>query len=154
MKVLSVLLFFPTLVWPLQSIAQGNRVATYQEYERAYLSNDAKAMARWLAPSAELSETLHVAGKSDTRHMSREQLLESMRQVGAESQDPLSSSSQVTISDATPTGFCASATAYDQTVVAGRKYQQREERNACFVLAGASYQVKSHSIDIFYTPLK
>ena len=153
MKVLSVLLF-ATLAWPLQSVAQDNHVATYQEYEKAYLSNDAEAMARWLTPDAELSETLHVGGKSDTRHMSRKQLLAAMRQVDGKSKDLPSSSSQVTISEATPAGFCANATASDQAIVAGTKYQEREERRACFALVGANYEVKSHSIDIFYTPLK
>ena len=150
MKILSIPFVIALASGP--AIAQDSPAAIYQQYERTYLANDAKAMARWLAPDADLSQTLHVGDKSDTHHMSSAQLLESMRNVGRPASFPVSSLDKVVVSDTTDLGFCATTETSSQTVVGGQRYREREVRKACFVRGDKTYLVKSHSTDVFYTP--
>ena len=126
----------------------------YLQYENAYLSNDAETVATWLVADADLSETLHVGDKSETRHMSREQLLTMMRKTGRPNSSPQPTESSVTISGQDESGFCASSSTTATTVVNGKQYKEQDQTKVCFVRMAKAFQVKSHSTDVYYMPVQ
>src|SRR5215469_1532449 len=119
MKFLFALLFV-IFCLPVQASTQEDMVAIYQKYEHAYLANNAKELERWLAPTVDLSETLHVGDKSETRRASREEFLERMNHMGRSQSIRPSTKYAIVISDVKGATFCAAATVTDQATVKGQ----------------------------------
>jgi hypothetical protein len=146
--------FFLTLLLAGATIANAQEVpphvAVYIQYERLYLNNDAGALEHWLAPDAELSETLHANGKSSTHRAPTSQFLSMVKAAGRPSASPASAPSQVSIAEQSGGSFCASSTVTDKAVVRGKNYNTEEQRKVCFSPKGSAYQVTSHSTEVFY----
>ncbi|MCG9709851.1 hypothetical protein L1D46_13735 [Pseudoalteromonas sp. Isolate3] len=49
--------------------------------------------------------------------------------------------------------FCARSQTLDQVVVAGKNYEEKEQRKACFKHENNRYEAITHSIDVYYRKL-
>ncbi|WP_237066866.1 hypothetical protein [Microbulbifer guangxiensis] len=134
--------------------AEEERVSVYLQFEEAYMSNDVTKFSPWLSESYRISQTLHVPGMgSDTRSVSKNQLLASMKAVGKPSSLPRSKSEDTTIESSDETSFCGSTSTIGKTVVGGKNYEEKEVRKVCFQKQGTEYKATSHNIDVHYRAL-
>ncbi len=92
--------------------------SVFVDYEAAYLSNDAKAVKKWLAKDAEISQALHVEGMgSDSVSVSVKQLLGSMKQMGKPSTIPSVGVEAVSVESTSDSTFCGKGEKVMDTVV-------------------------------------
>jgi hypothetical protein len=137
---------------PIISVAteREGRIDTYLNFERAYMNNDVREFEPWLAKSYEIRQTLHIPGVgSDTRPVTKEQLLSSMKAVGKPSTMPRSVPESVEIEDL-ETGFCATSSTVNETTVSGEAYEEKEVREVCFEPHKDSYKAYKHTIDVYF----
>jgi len=152
MRLVFVLGLLSSVVWAADT--SDSFVEAYIEFERAYLSNDARAVDRLLARDAEIKQTLHIPDFGpDPVTSTRSQLLRGMRQAGARSPSGLTSPADVTIKE-TESGFCGSGGGEKEVTVGGKKYNEREARKACFRSERGRYIVAQYSIDVYFDPLE
>lgn len=136
------------------SYAVDKPMAVYLDFEKAYMSNDVSILTPWLSKEYKISQTLHVPGMgSDTRLISKKQLLASMKAVGKPSEIPRSTPGNTIIDSEGENSFCASSTTMNQTVVGGKNYEEKEVRKVCFSKQGGKYLATSHNIDVYYRAL-
>jgi hypothetical protein len=134
--------------------ADDDKIGVYLNFEKAYLSNDVSLFSPWLSKEYKISQTLHIPGAgSDTRPVSKRQLLASMESVGKPSSMPHSNRENTTIESQGDNRFCASSTTLNETVVAGENYEEKEIRKVCFSQKGSKYLATSHNIDVYYRAL-
>ncbi|WP_123421766.1 hypothetical protein [Gallaecimonas pentaromativorans] len=140
----------------LSTFAQAGdeKIAIYLDFEKAYMSNDASSFSPWLGKEYKISETLHVPGMgSDTRPVSKRQLLASMEAVGKPSSMPRSTPENTVIESQDGDSFCATSTTLKKTIVGGDNYEEKEVRKVCFSKKGSKYLATSHNIDVYYRAL-
>ena len=140
------------LIMPMLSVAEelDSRVETYLSFERAYMSNNVREFKPWLAKSYEIEQTLHIPGVgADTRPVTKQQLLSSMKAVGKPSTIPRSVAESVEI-QAAESGFCAVSRTVNETTVFGEAYEEAEVREVCFEPHKSSYRAFKHSIDVYF----
>lgn len=144
-------LLLATGLLSIASAAEGNRVATYLEYERAYFSNDTKRVSEWLAGEPQLTQTLHIPGVGPSSvEVTAKQLLKSMKGMKPRPAELLTPAENVTIEDGDPQRFCGIGGITKPTTVAGKQYNEREVRRFCFRAEGARYVLESQQIDVYY----
>lgn len=145
-------LFIVALIMPMLSVATelDSRVETYLRFERAYMSNNVREFKPWLAKSYDIRQTLHIPGVgSDTRPVSKQQLLSSMKAVGKPSEMPRSAPESVEV-ESVEAGFCATSSTVNQTAVSGEVYEEKEVRRVCFEPFKGSYKANQHTIDVYF----
>jgi len=129
------------------------RVEAYLGFERAYLSNDARAVDRLLARDADLKQTLHIPDFGpDSVTPTRRQLLQGMRRAGARSPAGLTSPADIRIEEA-EAGFCGSGGGAKEVTVGGKRHKEREVRKVCFRHERGRYVVVQHIIEVYFDPL-
>jgi len=97
---------------------------------------------------------LHVPGVgSDTVPVTKAQLLEGMKQNPKPSSLPRSKAESVKIETISKKQFCARSQTLDQVVVAGKNYEEKEQRKACFKHENNRYEAITHTIDVYYRKL-
>lgn len=134
--------------------ADDEKIAIYLDFEKAYMSNDASSFSPWLGKEYKINQTLHVPGmESDTRSVSKRQLLASMKAVGKPSSMPRSIAENTTIKYQGGNSFCVSSTALNKTIVGKDNYEEKEVRRVCFSQKGSKYFATSHNIDVYYRAL-
>jgi len=134
--------------------AEEDRVSVYLKFEEAYMSNDVIKFSPLLGESYTVSQTLHIPGMgSDTRPVSKSQLLASMKAVGAPSSMPRSAAKETTIESTGETSFCGNSQTMNKTVVGGKNYEEKEVRKVCFEKQGKTYKATTHNIDVHYRAL-
>lgn len=133
------------------ALADDEKIAIYLNFEKAYMSNDVSSFSPWLGKEYKISQTLHVPGMgSDTRPVSKRQLLASMKTVGKPSSMPRSTPENTVIESQGGNSFCASSTTLNKTIVGGDNYEEKEVRKVCFSQKGSKYLATSHNIDVYY----
>jgi hypothetical protein len=133
---------------------EKDRIGIYLDFEEAYMSNNAYKLNAWLSDNYKVTQTLHVPGiGSDSRTVSKEQLLAAMKSIGRPSEFPRSTETNTVIESVSENAFCASSTTTNQTVVGGKDYEEKEVRRVCFSGEGEKYLATSHKIDIYYREL-
>ncbi|MEM6511191.1 MAG: hypothetical protein AAF644_17170, partial [Pseudomonadota bacterium] len=78
---------------------------------------------------------------------------EGMKQNPKPSSLPRSKAESVKIETISKQQFCASSQTLDQVVVAGKNYEEKELRKACFNHKNNRYEAISHTIDVYYREL-
>ncbi|MEI8645421.1 hypothetical protein P4S60_07370 [Pseudoalteromonas sp. Hal040] len=142
------------LLCPVIANAAEDKVAVYLNFEQAYLSNDVSLFAPLLSKNYTIKQTLHIPGVgSDTVPVTKAQLLESMKQNPKPSSLPRSKAESVKVKTISSNQFCANSQTLDQVVVAGKNYEEKELRKACFKHENNRYEAISHSIDVYYREL-
>lgn len=142
------------LLCPFVANAAEDKVAVYLNFEQAYLSNDVSLFTPLLSKSYTIRQTLHIPGiGSDTVPVTKAQLLESMKQKPKPSSLPRSKAESVKIETISSNQFCARSQTLDQVVVAGKNYEEKELRKACFKHENIRYEAISHTIDVYYKEL-
>jgi hypothetical protein len=132
--------------------ADVDRAQVYLDFQAAYLSNNAKKVGRWLASDVSLSQTLHIPGYGpDSIQTTRDQLLSSMKGSKRRNTTPMPKKDDVTVEPGDDSSFCASAATTVETVVSGKRYDEREVRRTCFRWLEDSWAVLSHDINVYYT---
>jgi len=124
----------------------------YFDFENAYYSNDVSKLSPWLHDDYSIEQSMNVPGmESDSRIVTKNQLLSVLKSMSKPSTMPRSNS--VEIQFINENEFCGLSKTINETLVAGKKYEERENRNVCFIKKGNSYQVNVHKIDVFYKAL-
>ncbi|WP_300542638.1 hypothetical protein [uncultured Pseudoalteromonas sp.] len=142
------------LLCPFVANAAEDKVAVYLNFEQAYLSNDVSLFAPLLSKNYTIKQTLHIPGLgSDTLPVTKAQLLEGMKQNPKPSSLPRSKAESVKVETISSNQFCANSQTLDQVVVAGKNYEEKELRKACFKHENNSYEAISHTIDVYYREL-
>jgi hypothetical protein len=132
--------------------SEVDHAQVYLDFQAAYQSNNAKKVGRWLASDVVLSQALHIAGYGpDSIEVTRDQLLSSMKQMKRRNAAPMAKKNDVTVEPGDESAFCASAATTVETVVSGKRYDEREVRRACFRVMKESWVVISHTIDVYYS---
>ncbi len=148
------LIFALLLIGPVIANAAEDKVAVYLNFEQAYLSNDVSLFAPLLSKNYTIKQTLHVPGVgSDTVPVTKAQLLEGMKQNPKPSSLPRSKAESVKIETISKKQFCARSQTLDQVVVAGKNYEEKEQRKACFKHENNRYEAITHTIDVYYRKL-
>ncbi len=159
LRALSVRESMKKLIWItvfLSSVVQAeiDKVSVYLKFEEAYMSNDAASFSPWLSENYKIRQTLHIPGVgSDTRPVSKDQLLASMALVGKPSAMPRSTPENTAIEAEADSSFCATSTTINQTVVGGKNYEEKEVREVCFEDIGGAFKATTHNIDVHYRAL-
>lgn len=142
------------LLCPVIANAAEDKVAVYLNFEQAYLSNDVSLFAPLLSKNYTIKQTLHISGLgSDTVPVTKAQLLEGMKQNPKPSSLPRSKAESVKVETISSNQFCANSQTLDQVVVAGKDYEEKELRKACFKHENNRYEAISHTIDVYYREL-
>ncbi|MEC8224996.1 MAG: hypothetical protein VX010_02465 [Pseudomonadota bacterium] len=142
------------LLCPFVANAAEDKVAVYLNFEQAYLSNDVSLFAPLLSKNYTIKQTLHIPGLgSDTVPVTKAKLLEGMKQNPKPSSLPRSKAESVKVETISSNQFCANSQTLDQVVVAGKNYEEKELRKACFKHENNSYEAISHTIDVYYREL-
>ena len=148
------LIFALLLIGPVIANAAEDKVAVYLNFEQAYLSNDVSLFAPLLSKNYTIKQTLHVPGVgSDTVPVTKAQLLEGMKQNPKPSSLPRSKAESVKIETISKKQFCARSQTLDQVVVAGKNYEEKEQRKACFKHENNRYEAITLTIDVYYRKL-
>lgn len=148
------LIFALLLIGPVIANAAEDKVAVYLNFEQAYLSNDVSLFAPLLSKNYTIKQTLHVPRiGSDTVPVTKAQLLEGMKQNPKPSSLPRSKAESVKIETISKRQFCARSQTLDQVVVAGKNYEEKEQRKACFKHENNRYEAITHTIDVYYQEL-
>ncbi len=142
------------LLCPVIANAAEDKVAVYLNFEQADLSNDVSLFALLLSKNYTIKQTLHIPGLgSDTVPVTKAQLLEGMKQNPKPSSLPRSKAESVKVETISSNQFCANSQTLDQVVVAGKNYEEKELRKACFKHENNRYEAISHTIDVYYREL-
>ena len=142
------------LLCPVIANAAEDKVAVYLNFEQAYLSNDVSLFAPLLSKNYTIRQTLHIPGLgSDTVPVTKAQLIEGMKQNPKPSSLPRSKAESVKVETISSNQFCANSQTLDQVVVAGKNYEEKELRKACFKHENNRYEAISHTIDVYYREL-
>ena len=142
------------LLCPFVANAAEDKVSVYLNFEQAYLSNDVSLFAPLLSKNYTIKQTLHIPGLgSDTVPVTKAQLLEGMKQNPKPSSLPRSKAESVKVETISSNQFCANSQTLDQVVVAGKNYEEKELRKACFKHENNRYEAISHTIDVYYREL-
>ncbi len=148
------LIFALLLIGPVIANAAEDKVAVYLNFEQAYLSNDVSLFAPLLSKNYTIKQTLHIPGiGSDTVPVTKAELLEGMKQNPKPSSLPRSKAESVKIETISKRQFCARSQTLDQVVVAGKNYEEKEQRKACFKHENNRYEAITHTIDVYYRKL-
>lgn len=148
------LIFVLLLIGPVIANAAEDKVAVYLNFEQAYLSNDVSLFAPLLSKNYTIKQTLHIPGiGSDTVPVTKAELLEGMKQNPKPSSLPRSKAESVKIETISKRQFCARSQTLDQVVVAGKNYEEKEQRKACFKHENNRYEAITHTIDVYYRKL-
>ncbi|WP_286258459.1 hypothetical protein [Pseudoalteromonas apostichopi] len=148
------LIFALLLIGPAIANAAEDKVAVYLNFEQAYLSNDVSLFAPLLSKNYTIKQTLHIPGiGSDTVPVTKAELLEGMKQNPKPSSLPRSKAESVKIETISKRQFCARSQTLDQVVVAGKNYEEKEQRKACFKHENNRYEAITHTIDVYYREL-
>lgn len=134
--------------------AETGKVSIFLQFEEAYMSNDFSSFSPWLSENYKISQTLHIPGVgTDTWPVTKQQLLAGMKQVGKPSSMPRSNASGTEIELGKENSFCATSSTVNNTVVSGKKYEEKEVRKVCFEKQSGTYKAITHNIDVHYRAL-
>ena len=136
------------------SYADDDLMQIYLGFESAYMSNDVSKFKPLLAKEYKISQTLHIPGGiSDTRPVSKKQLLNSMKATNLANTMPRSKPENTRIRAQENGGFCGDSNTINEVIVSGKKHQEKEVRNICFKKTKKGYLAVSHNIDVYFTEL-
>lgn len=136
------------------SYGEGDLREVYLAFEKAYMSNDVSKFKPLLAKEYKVSQTLHIPGGiSDTKPVSKKQLLKSMKAMNTPNTMPRSKLEDVNIEVQEDGGFCGESITLNDIVVSGKPHEEKEVRNVCFKKAKQGFWAVSHKIDVYFTEL-
>ena len=142
------------IIFVQNSYAEDDLKQIFLSFESAYMSNDVSKFKPLPAKKYKFSQTLHIPGGiSDTRPVSKRQLLNSMRATKMANTMPRSNPENTSIRVLENGEFCGESNTINEVLVSGKKQEEKEVRSVCFKKTKKGYLAFSHKIDVYYAEL-